>query len=299
MARSVWIGTVHRSKNLRQYRPRPLVLPVHYAQTPLRVKTPPVVSIVTPSFQHGHFLARTIESVLAQQYPRLEYVVQDGGSTDDTLAVLEQYRGRLTHCESVRDRGQADAINRGFRRTTGEIMAWLNSDDLLLPGALASVVDFFEEHPDVDVVYGHRIQIDEQDREIGRWVIPPHDSKVLRWADYVPQETLFWRRSIWEKVGGCVDDTFRFAMDWDLLLRFQNAGARFARLPRFLGAFRVHEQQKTSVSMRTTGAAEIARIRKAEHGREVHGPEIQWHVAGYLLRSAVLDRLIVFGIVRH
>lgn len=298
-AKLVWKRTVKRSRTLRQYEPRPLVLPEHYAHTPLRTPTPPLVSIVTPAYQHGRFLARTIESVLSQNYPRLEYVVQDGGSTDDTSDVLDRYRSRLAHVASARDGGQADAINRGFRHTAGDLMAWLNSDDLLLPGAVVTVVDFFETHPNVDVVYGHRIQIDEHDREIGRWVTPAHDSHTLRWADFIPQETLFWRRSIWDKAGGRVDDSFRFAMDWDLLLRFERAGARFARIPRFLGAFRVHEEQKTSAALHTIGSAEIARIRRAVHGRDVGKTEVQLHIAGYLVRAALLDRMVASGIVRH
>ena len=95
-------------------------------------------------------------------------------------------------------------------------MAYLNSDDLLLPGALPTVAAYFAQHPEVEVVYGHRVVIDEAGDEIGRWVLPPHDDKALRWADYIPQETLFWRRSIWGKSGGRMDETFRFALDWEL-----------------------------------------------------------------------------------
>src|SRR5262249_23541680 len=144
------------------------------------------------------------------------------------------------------DEGQTQAINLGFQHTSGEIMAYLNSDDLLLPGSLAYVAGYMAAHPEVDVVYGHRILIDECDDEVARWVLPRHDDRVLTWANFVPQETLFWRRRIWERVGGTLDASFQFAMDWDLILRFREAGARFVRLPRFLGAFRVHARQKTS-----------------------------------------------------
>src|SRR5262249_36979350 len=192
----------------------------------------------------GPFLERTLKSVLGQGYPRLEYIVQDGGSTDETAEVLERYRGLLHHCESAPDRGQAHAINLGFGHGTGEILAYLNSDDLLLPGTLHYVAHYFATHPEVDAVYGHRVLIDENDAEVGRWVLPPHNDALLSWADYVPQETLFWRRRIWDKVGASLDETFQFALDWDLLIRFRDAGARFVRLPRFLGGFRVHAQQK-------------------------------------------------------
>jgi carbamoyltransferase len=267
---------------LHQYRPRRLRLPPPDAgplPSPL-----PVISIVTPSYNQGRFLERTLRSVLDQGYPALEYLVQDGGSTDDAAAVLARYRTRLAHCESGRDRGQADAINRGFRRATGDVLAYLNSDDLLLPGALAFVARYFHRHPEVDVIYSHRVVIDEQDREVGRWLLPPHDDDVLTWCDYIPQETLFWRRRVWGAVGGALDESFHFALDWDLLLRFRESGARFVRVPRFLAAFRVHAQQKTSALLDGVGAAEMARLRRWCHGREVTEAEVALNVRRYLRR---------------
>src|SRR5215471_8322275 len=215
---------------LAQYRPRPLVIPRGPAARPVPCR-PPRITIVTPSFRHGAYIEHTIKSVLDQRYPNLEYFVQDGGSTDETPRILQRYATALAGWESRSDSGQAEALNRGFSRSTGEIMAWLNSDDLLLPGTLARVAEFFAEHSNVDVVYGDRIVIDHNGMEIGRWVLPPHDPTILSWADFVPQETLFWRRSIWTKVGAAIDESFRFAMDWDLLVRFRDAGASFAHLP--------------------------------------------------------------------
>jgi hypothetical protein len=158
-------------------------------------------------------------------------------------------------------------------------------------------VAFFLAHPDVDVVYGHRININEHDQEIGRWIMPSHDDELLRWADYIPQETLFWRRRIWEKVGACVDESFQFALDWDLLLRFQDAGANFARLPRFLGAFRVHAAQKTQANMDGTGQAEMNRLRLRNHGRDVTWFELKRHTKSYLFRSTMLRRLYRLGLL--
>ena len=108
-------------------------------------------------------------------------------------------------------------------------------------------------HPDVDVIYGHRIIIDENDGDVGRWIMPRHDPRVLEWIDYVPQETLFWRKRAWDLAGG-IDPSFQFALDWDLLARFQQAGCRMVRVPYCLGAFRVHSEQKTSQAIHTTGA---------------------------------------------
>jgi len=173
--------------------PRALHVPARYYRKPA-LADPPVISVVTPSYNQGPFLDRTIRSVLDQEYPRLQYVIQDGGSKDSTAEVLDQYRDRLHHCEMRKDRGQSHAINLGFAHTSGEIMAYLNSDDLLLPGSLFAVAKYFTDHPDVDVVYGHRVIINRNGDETGRWVLPPHDAEVLKWADFVPQETLFWRR---------------------------------------------------------------------------------------------------------
>ena len=121
----------------------------------------------------------------------------------------------------------------------------------------------------------------------------PGDDKVLPWADYVPQETLFWRRSIWEKVGG-IDESFKFAMDWDLLLRFRAAGARFAHRPVYLGAFRIHAKQKTSAAINEIGFQEMNRLRKREFGRDVTHDEIRRAIAPFMARHLVADKLARF-----
>jgi len=266
---------------LIQHAPRPVSLPPSDAAVP---DPAPRISIVTPSFRQARYIERTILSVIEQGYPNLEYFVQDGGSRDGTVQILERYAPRLSGWQSEKDGGQSQAINRGFARTTGEIMAWLNSDDILFPGALAQVAEFFARNPDVDVIYGHRVLIDEEDREVGRWLLPPHDNDVMSWADFIPQETLFWRRRLWEKVGGRIDESFRFAMDWDLLLRFREAGARFARVPRFLGGFRVHPAQKTSAGISDVGFAEMNRLRERTLGRVPSQKEIMHAVVPYMVR---------------
>jgi glycosyltransferase involved in cell wall biosynthesis len=267
---------------LRQYEPRPLRVPATYTRQ-VPPSPAPTISIVTPSYQQGRFLERTILSVLNQGYPSLQYVVQDGGSTDETLELLRGLTGTKVEWNSEPDSGQADAINRGFARTDGPIMAWLNSDDLLLPGALTCVAAYFARNPGIDVVYGNRLMIDEEDHEIGVWVLPSHDDSALTLVDFIPQETLFWRRSIWEASGAEVDADFGYALDWDLLLRFRAAGARFARIPRFLGAFRVHAEQKTTAAG-DLGLAETARLRERTHGRPVSVAEAARRMRPYTLR---------------
>lgn len=257
----------------------------------------PWIAMVTPSFQQAAYLERTLRSVLDQDYPRLRYAVQDGGSADGSVELIERYAGRLAARESARDGGQAAAIVRGFTKVSGDVMAWLNADDLLMPGALAFVGHYFASHPDVDVLYGHRVIIDEHDREIGRWVLPPHEPEFLRWCDYVPQETLFWRRSAWERCGG-LDVKFQFALDWDFLLRLQESGARIERVPYFLGMFRIHAEQKTSAAYAETGFPEISAIRQRMQGNNYTRAELDRHIWAYRWTAAKLGLLLRLGIRR-
>ena len=295
----LWCFGKPRLNRLYHHRPYPMKIPKRYYQLAANANDAPTISMITPSYNQADFLERTLNSVLDQGYPKLQYVVQDGGSADGSREILSAYQSRLFALESKKDNGFAHAINSGFAKTDGEIMAWLNSDDLLLPGSLHAVAAYFRSNPEVDVVYGHRILIDEQDREIGRWVLPPHDEEVLKWADYVPQETMFWRRRIWEKSGGRIDQDFEFAVDWDLLLRFQKAGAKIVRLPRFLGAFRVHSNQKTSSQIESLGFKEMDRLRQRCHGRPVSRHEIESGIKPYLRRSMIYHALYRFGIARY
>ena len=288
--------TAPRVGVLRHHSPVPIRVP----RRQLRARPPheaPSISIVTPSLNQGRFIERTIRSVLDQDYPALEYVIQDGRSSDGTQAVLDAYRVRLAGCYMEVDDGQADAINRGFTHTSGEIMGWLNSDDVLLPGALAVVARHFADNPDTDVVYGHRLVIDEADHQVGCWILPRHDDWMLDYADLVPQETMFWRRSAWEAAGGRLDTSYDYALDWDLLLRFVDAGARIVRLPLPLGGFRVHDLQKTTARL-DVGLGEIEAIRAARNGQPVsHGdawerlrPYLRRHVASHI-RYRIAARL--------
>lgn len=260
----------------------------------------PRIAVVTPSFQQARFLRETMRSVVEQRGVEIDYVVQDGGSTDGSVAIIQEFRPKLFAAVSSRDDGQADAIRRGFGATQGDpddLMAWINSDDFYLPGAFEFVADYFASHPDVDVVYGHRIVVDAQSREIARWFLPAHEEAVLKLNDFVPQETLFWRRRLWDKVGG-IDPAFRFAMDWDLLLRFAAAGAKFARVPYFLACFRVHPAQKTSAVMHDIGQREIGALRARAQGREVPPAELEGNpvLLRYLRSSAWLEFLWRWGI---
>jgi glycosyltransferase involved in cell wall biosynthesis len=283
---------------LSHHQPKPLDIPKHYASA-RATDSCPVISIVTPALNQSDFIERTIKSVISQNYPKLQYIIKDGGSSDGTEKILEKYSEFFLHCESSEDQSQSNALNMGFKYATGEIMSYLNSDDLLLPGSLHYVGNFFTDHPDVDVVYGHRVLIDVFDREIGRWVLPPHDDDILLWVDYIPQETLFWRRRIWDKASGHMDESFQFALDWDLILRFRDAGAKFARLPRFLGAFRVHDSQKTSKNILETGQREMDRLLHQHHKRVISEEEAGKNKRKYLVKHMFLNLLYKFKLLRY
>lgn len=205
---------------------------------------PPLVSIVTPSLNQRRFIEATIESVLSQDYPRIEYIVVDGGSTDGTLETLARYEGRLV-CIAEPDGGQSDAINKGFRRARGDILAWLNSDDTYLPGAVSAAVDHLSEHPHCAMVYGEGNLMDEDGRLIRKFHGGgPFDLwRLVYVMDFILQQSAFFRRQALDAVGG-LDERLHWAMDWDLFIKI---GKRFpvGYLPRTMANLREHGTAKT------------------------------------------------------
>ena len=248
------------------------------------------VSIITPVYNQSKYIEQTIKSVLNQKYNSLEYIVIDGGSTDGTIEIINKYKDSISYFESCTDKGQSNAINKGMKQATGDILAWVNGDDILLPGALESIVSYFELNPDVDVIYGDRIIINSDGLDIGRWVLPRHSDKVLLWVDFIPQESIFWRRSIWDKIGSNINESFNFALDWEMLLRMLHAGAKFSHLPRFIGAFRVHPEQKTQTLMSTQGLCEIQKLHRNYLGCIPARHEILIAIFPYLIKHFIADR---------
>ena len=278
-----------------QYSPRRVNLATH-APSPAAPADAPRIAIVTPSYNHARFLDATIDSVLGQDYPNLYYHVQDGASTDGTVELLKS-RGERISWRSEPDAGQSHAINLGFAGIDSEIMAYLNSDDVLLPGTLAYVARFFQARPDIDIVYGHRVFIDKNGMEVGRAVLPAHDGQALRYADYVPQETMFWRRRVWDTLKS-IDENFHYALDWDFILRAQEAGFKFARLPRFLACFRVHDEQKTAATYHI-GRREMRDLRLRSLGFVPDQMEIRRALAPYVLRQMFFHWSYKVGLLRH
>jgi len=207
----------------------------------------PLVSIVTPSFNQARFLEGTIQSVLAQDYPRLEYMIVDGGSTDGSLDIIQKYARRLAWWVSEPDRGQTDALNKGFSHAQGEVLTWLNSDDAYLPGAIREAVDVLQAHPEAGMVYGDANLVDESGKVLGRFPASQTDYYRLRKGYvHIPQQAAFFRASLWRQVGP-LDPTFFFAMDYDLWVRLAKISA-LRYTPRLWANFRLHGRGKTAVS---------------------------------------------------
>ncbi len=203
----------------------------------------PLVSIVTPSFNQGRFLRRTIDSVLGQDYPRIEYLVLDGGSSDDSVAILRSYGSRLVWV-SESDGGQAQAINKGLARARGTIWAYLNSDDVLRPGAVTRVVEYFRGHPQADVVYGLADIIDEEDKVIGRYATEPFSRRRLWQHCLVCQPAAFWRARLARRVGP-FNEKLHCCLDYEYWLRLDQAGARFSYIEEVLAQSRLYAATKT------------------------------------------------------
>jgi glycosyltransferase involved in cell wall biosynthesis len=204
----------------------------------------PLVTIVTPSFNQAPFLRAAIESVLAQDYAAVEYLVMDGGSSDGSVDILKEFTGRVTW-ESGRDAGQADALAKGFARARGAILGWLNADDLLFPGALTQAVEHFQANPDVALVYGDAVYVDAEGRTLmpARQVRPFDLDRLRYWSDYIVQPSAFFRRTAYEAVGG-LDTSLHWALDYDLWLKL---GARYRvdYLRRVWSGYRIQGDSKT------------------------------------------------------
>jgi glycosyltransferase involved in cell wall biosynthesis len=222
--------------------------------------------VVTPSFNQVRFLEETIRSVLDQDYPHIEYILIDGGSTDGSLEIIRRYADRLSNWASEPDRGQTDAINKGFAQAKGEILAWLNSDDTYQPTAVGEAVEYLTAHPEIGLVYGDTNLIDENGQVIGRFPAGQTDYRRLRQGYvHIPQQAAFFRASLWKQVGP-LDPTFFFAMDYDLWVRLARR-APLVYIPRLWANFRLHSSGK-SVAADDRCWPEMLRV----HYREGGGP---------------------------
>ncbi len=250
----------------------------------------PLVSIITPSFNQATYLEATIKSVLEQSYPHIEYIIMDGGSTDGSVDVIKKYEGRIAAWVSEQDKGQTDAINKGFNRAKGDILAWINSDDTYAnPNAVADAVNFLVAHPEVAMVYADCNFIDEQGKIIGKFASRQTDYAKLRTGYvHIPQQTMFFRAKYWKELGP-LDPSFYFAMDYDLWVRIAKHAPIHYLPGKTWANFRIHTSSKTNVNDER-GWKEMLRVHYRDGGsffspivakyylRKVIGPLWKWRI---------------------
>lgn len=240
----------------------------------------PRITVVTPSYNQGQYLEAAIQSVITQEYPNLEYIVIDGGSTDDSPNIIRRYEPSLYRWISQADAGPADAINRGFSWASGDILCWLNSDDLYFPGALHTAADAFLTHPTAALVYGEGWYIDDKGRRIEpcRYVRRRFNRRYLVNKDPILQPAAFWRRSLWDATGP-LDTSLRWVFDWEWFIR-AHARGQFQYIPAEMAYYRVQPQALT----RTGGLA-----RQLEHGRVTRRYGAWWYPNHIVQQARRLD----------
>lgn len=242
----------------------------------------PKITIVTPTLNQGRFLEAAIRSILLQQYPNLEYIILDGGSTDVSIDIIRHYEANLAHWDSTPDNGPAGAINRGFSRASGEILAWLNSDDIYQPGALHAAAVAFRGNPHADLVYGEGWYINESGVRIEpcRFIRRQFNRRYIVNKDPILQPAAFWRRSLWERTG-VLDESLHWVFDWEWFIRAHKHGS-FHYLPQNLAHYRIQPAALT----RTGGLA-----RQLEHGRVTRRYGAWWHPNHVVQQTRRLDAL--------
>src|SRR5664279_3562710 len=223
----------------------------------------PLVSIITPSFNQAAFIERTIASIESQDYPNVEHIVIDGGSSDGTIEILKKH----PHLDwlSEPDDGQSSAINKGFKKARGEIIGWLNSDDVYYPGAVREAVEYLQAHPETALVYSDFMEIEANDHERARVQTLPFDlGQMLNQGNLIPQPSTFFRRVVFERAGYLNPD-HRYAMDYDYWIRIAKSGLRLDRVDRCWSGFRLHGTSKT-ISESSRAWREHRRISRAYGG---------------------------------
>jgi glycosyltransferase involved in cell wall biosynthesis len=215
------------------------------------------ISVVVPTFNQGRFLAQCLASIVGQGYPNLELIVMDGGSTDSTADVIRRFSGAIRYHRSAPDGGQAQAINEGFRHASGDILTWLNSDDMYMPETFQRVAAEFPDLQQPDLLYGGCLHFSEDGAASRMYRAAPFDALQLTYYDYIVQPSAFWTRRLWE-MAGPLDETLHYVLDWDWFIRASRL-TPFRPLRDVLSIYRLHESQKT-LSGGDRRAREVLRV---------------------------------------
>jgi len=250
------------------------------------METYPAITAVTPSYNQGEFLEKTILSVLNQDYPNLQYIIMDGGSTDNSLDIIRRYQRYLSYWQSCPDGGQAAAIKAGFQRATGDILCWLNSDDMFATNALQNVATVFSQNNDIECLTGNCFYIDEHDNYLRSFYSQAQTYTDMLYAGMLnSQPATFWRKRLYEDAGG-VNRSLQYCMDYDLFLRMTKIAGKMHLLDLPLAAFRKHSQAKGSNMQKICGL-EKDRL-KMEHGVELNFREkILWRLKMKIWRQQI------------
>lgn len=254
----------------------------------------PLVSIVTPSFNQARYLEAAMASVLGQDHPRLEYIVIDGGSQDGSLEIIERHAGRLAHWTSEPDRGQGEAINKGLQRARGEIVAWLNSDDLYMQGAVSAAVQALARHPEAGMVYADGLMVDAQGRLLDRHRYRGYSVLDLLCFDVLLQPTVFMRREALEQAG-LLREPYHLILDHDLWVRLAARGP-IVHVPGFWAAERTHAEAKT-IALAAGFVSEAETLLRWARGDPLLAPLVERHAVRIRasLHAFALRRLIDAG----
>jgi glycosyltransferase involved in cell wall biosynthesis len=244
----------------------------------------PALSIVLPSYNQGQFLEKSLLSILNQGYPGLQLIVIDGGSRDNSVDIIKKYASSIDYWVSEKDQGQSDALNKGFRKATGEILGWQNSDDVYLPNAFLDMAEAFRRNPDADFVYGNRLDLNVDDDIIGETRFTKFSRLVYQYDGIsLSTQSMFFRRSVLA-AAGFLDTSLSFSMDYEWFLRAALRGCRFLYIPSFLGAIRRHEQAKTEAFWNSPERLQECKSVDLRYGR-IAAIAIPMKIYGLLFRS--------------
>src|ERR1035437_616507 len=236
----------------------------------------PKITVVTPSFNQAQFLEQTILSVIGQGYPNLEYIIMDGGSNDGSADIIKSYEHHLTYWQSQKDNGQGAAINEGFARSTGDILCWLNSDDMYMPGTLLRIGKMYKEITEPTIIFGNCLHFNEHNSKTrGSDVQEAQKTLNLELCDYIIQPSSFWNRIVWEK-NGKLNESFHYTFDWEWFIRAGRSGIRFSPVKEYLSLYRIHEAHKSGTGG-DKRSLELAGIYGMYNGEKIKKAFMKWN----------------------